>query len=312
MKMTDQSRFRCVTVFVLAVLYSTELRNAAWSAEPASKSVRWSNNFTEAKKTARRLKRPLLVHFYAGWCKPCRRMERETLHSRQLAKQIGDRFIAVKVNTDREAGLVKRYGISVLPTDLIIDSSGRTVSRTEGYQSRQRFLANVVRIEASLKRARKVTVVRNGKPRTGTAAPSVAPGKKKPAKTTSPQGAVRLGMRGYSPVTLWNHRRWLAGKSEFSSRYKGVTYRMASAFELRQFEKEPRRFAPRLLGCDPVVIDETDRALAGNIECGAFFDGKLFFFINAASRKKFRSNPLRYTMTRHVLRVNEFGATVRR
>ena len=87
---------------------------------------------------------------------------------------------------------------------------------------------------------------------------------------------------------------------------------MADANELRQFRANPERYAPKLLGCDPVLLNETDRAIAGKIDFGAYFDGELYFFVSAKSRKIFRAKPLRYTRTRHVLRVDHIGGTVRR
>ena len=119
-------------------------------------------------------------------------------------------------------------------------------------------------------------------------------------------------MDGYSPVAMHRQRKWVAGKRQFTWRHHGVTYWLASEAERREFRADPRKFAPRLLGCDPVVLNETDRAVRGSLQFGAIFDGGLYFFVSGASRTKFRANPLNYTRTRHVLRVDMIGGSVLR
>ncbi|GAB4151187.1 MAG: hypothetical protein Tsb009_26480 [Planctomycetaceae bacterium] len=266
------------------------------------------------QKEAKRLNRPVIVHFYADWCGPCRRMERETLKSQALSRQAADHFLALKVNTDRQPGLTQRYNVRVLPTDIILGPNGRVLARMEGYQSPKQYLARVARVDASFSASKKIAIAKNTnlKP----SKPGSRDIQKKPVKppqlAKKPPPKVIIGMDGYSPVSLWHHRKWVEGKAEFAVTHKGVTYHLANAEEVQEFQLNPSLYAPRLLGCDPVVLNETDRAIPGNIDFGAYFDGELFFFVSAESRKKFRENPLRYTKTRHVLRVDHFGGTVRR
>jgi YHS domain-containing protein len=121
----------------------------------------------------------------------------------------------------------------------------------------------------------------------------------------SPASKITLGLDGYSPVALSKSRQWVRGKQEFAFNWQDVTYWMTSAEELREFEKNPRQFAPRLLGCDPVILWQTDRAIAGSTQFGAFFDGELYLFSTQDSRDQFKQNPIRYTQTRHVLRPEQ-------
>ena len=43
--------------------------------------------------------------------------------------------------------------------------------------------------------------------------------------------------------------------------------------------------APRLIGCDPVVFSETERAIPGSTRFGAYFEGDLFLFVSSATRE---------------------------
>ena len=74
-------------------------------------------------------KLPLLIHFYAEWCMPCQRMEREVFPTPAVKELLGSRFIAVKVNSDLRQDLVRRYGVETLPSDVVVDSlTGRTIA----------------------------------------------------------------------------------------------------------------------------------------------------------------------------------------
>jgi YHS domain-containing protein len=116
---------------------------------------------------------------------------------------------------------------------------------------------------------------------------------------------VSLGLKGFSPVSLVNNRKWQRGEREYSADYKGVVYFLASADELRQFKESPARFAPQILGCDPVILDVADRAVPGDIRYAAFFDGELYLFVSEKSRDTFRHDPRRFVRTKHVLQVDE-------
>jgi YHS domain-containing protein len=114
-----------------------------------------------------------------------------------------------------------------------------------------------------------------------------------------------VGLDGYSPIVLMEERKWIKGKSGLVHTYQGVTYRFQSEAELRRFADDPARFAPRLLGCDPVELWLSDRALRGNTRFGAYFDGQLYLFLTHENRETFKDNPLRYTETRHVLKTSD-------
>ena len=117
-------------------------------------------------------------------------------------------------------------------------------------------------------------------------------------------------MDGYSPVSLHAQKKWVRGLPRFAHKYHGVNYWLSSAAELKLFRENPRKYAPRLLGCDPVVLNQDDRAVPGKIDFGAFFDGELFFFVSAKSRERFRRNPLLFIQTRHVLRIEHIGGAI--
>ncbi len=78
---------------------------------------------------------PVIVDFWAPWCKPCEAIER---HLRGLADEWGGRVRLVRVNVDDEAGLSSRYGVLSLPT-VILFADGEPKAAVYGAQPRRRF-----------------------------------------------------------------------------------------------------------------------------------------------------------------------------
>ena len=78
---------------------------------------------------------PVLVDFWAPWCKPCEAIEP---HLRSLVEEWDGRVRLVRVNVDDEAVLSARYGVLTLPT-VILFSGGKPRATVHGAQSRERY-----------------------------------------------------------------------------------------------------------------------------------------------------------------------------
>jgi hypothetical protein len=65
----------------------------------------------------------LVVEFTHPLCTDCRRLEREL-------RTDGRRVVTVDVS--RRADLARRYGIAVVPTAVVVDATGRVISRIAG------------------------------------------------------------------------------------------------------------------------------------------------------------------------------------
>ncbi len=286
----------------------------------AAPEAGWHSDFEQAQKLARQLNRPLLVHFSAEWCGPCRRMERGVLNSAEVLSHIASATVGVKVDSDKRRDLVQKFNVRSLPTDLIVDPNGRVLAKSEGYQAQRQYLAQLARVEARWQRDNKTQIVRTEKPTPTIPADSrlvrnEVESSDDPGSLSAPdtvpvaQPKIVIGLDRYSPVSLYNSRSWLRGRSEFSVEHKGVTYYLASPTEQAEFRDNPGKFAPQLLGCDPVVLWQTDRAVPGSTEFGAYFDGELFLFASLETRKQFKKNPFRYTRTRQVLKLDQIQRT---
>ncbi len=313
---------RCVVL--CAVLMSAVPLSAAEYG-----SSTWRHDFHAAEAEAKRLNRPLLVHFHAKWCGPCQAMNREVLSDPVVLGQLEAAVVAVKIDSDEHPDLVKRFGIESLPSDIFLDPQGFVMDRSSGMRDRERYMSLIARIDSRFAQTRKAQIALQSKAggresatlARATPAPIAPnpvrhPSEKRPliASATSSAGGVLsplkrpvagVGLRGFSPVSLGADHKWMRGSDRWSSEYEGITYYMNSEEELRQFKEGADRFAPQVLGCDPVILDVTDRAVAGDIRYAAFFGGELYLFVSEKSRQTFRDDPDRYVRTKHVLKLDD-------
>nr|MCH9793053.1 hypothetical protein [Planctomycetota bacterium] len=91
-----------------------------------------------------------------------------------------------------------------------------------------------------------------------------------------------------------------------------ITYFLSNHTELEIFKNDPGRYAPQLLGCDPVILNKQDRAIPGNTKYGAYYDQNLYLFVDLESREAFKKNPDRFSRTMHVLKIDQIESTILR
>lgn len=71
---------------------------------------------------------PILLDFHADWCGPCQRM-------RPAIDQLTRKGLPIRsVDIDRSPAIAQKYGVSAVPTFVVVDRSGRELDRTSGLQ----------------------------------------------------------------------------------------------------------------------------------------------------------------------------------
>lgn len=272
--------------------------------------TRWYTELDSAREEAQRSNRPILCHFYGEWCAPCQKMERSVLNTQQVIEQLGGTVIGVKIDVDEHPDLVRRFGVSKFPTDIFIEPDGTRLMESQGFHPTEEYVGMMQRAATryadlvARREARPMAPVANV-PGDGEQSGSLASRSSEKPALNAPQQ-----LDGYCPVTLWKHRRWVKGSEQFIGEYKGQSYQFVSASALREFNENPERYAPRFLGCDPVIVWDTDRAVPGKTTFGAFYDDELYLFTSAENRKTFKTNPDRYIRTRVVLHSDQIESVV--
>jgi thioredoxin 1 len=78
---------------------------------------------------------PVIVDFWAPWCKPCEAIEP---HLRELVAQWDGRVRLVRVNVDENLAVSGRYRVLSLPT-VVLFAEGEPRATVYGAQPRARF-----------------------------------------------------------------------------------------------------------------------------------------------------------------------------
>ena len=78
---------------------------------------------------------PVIVDFWAPWCKPCRAIEPIL---RAIAEERGDAVRLVRVNVDENVGVPSRYDVLTLPT-VVLFAGGEPVVSVLGARPRRAF-----------------------------------------------------------------------------------------------------------------------------------------------------------------------------
>ncbi|PLZ01444.1 thiol:disulfide interchange protein [Burkholderia sp. WAC0059] len=95
--------------------------------------------------------KPAMLDFYADWCVSCREMEKFTFTDprvRARLRQLDLLRADVTANTTGEAALLKRFELFGPPGIIFFDGNGHEVLRVVGYESGDRFLERLNRLDA--------------------------------------------------------------------------------------------------------------------------------------------------------------------
>ena len=90
--------------------------------------VDWLPWTPETFDRAAREAKPILLSITAAWCRACHEMDRTTYADPAVAAIIGDRFVAVRVDTDRRPDINERYNLGGWPTTAFLTADGRMIT----------------------------------------------------------------------------------------------------------------------------------------------------------------------------------------
>lgn len=245
---------------------------------PVSAGEGWYSTFEEAQTAATSQNVPLLIHFHASWCGPCRQMEGQVLSRAEVQGALREGLAAVEVDVSQHPDIAQQYGATTVPRDVVVLPDGSSRTLNVGFKSVTGYLSLLQSV----------------------ARPT--PARSEPQSITPP-----IGLEGFCPVTLLAERKWVSGSKTLKATYRGVTYYLSSEAALDTFNNDPRRYSPQNLGCDPVVLLKNQKAVTGKIKYGAFFDDQLFLFDSFENRKAFKASPLKFTRIQHAIKVDELA-----
>lgn len=115
----------------------------------AQQPIRWEYNLPSAKQLAGQTNRLVVVHFWADWCSPCKRMEQDVFCRPEVATALEADYVAVKLHKDHFPATAKEFGVTAIPADVIITPQGQVVERFQGYTDARQYVGRLNRVAAN-------------------------------------------------------------------------------------------------------------------------------------------------------------------
>jgi thiol:disulfide interchange protein len=100
------------------------------------------NNAQIGCKLAAKHGMPCLFFFTAEWCTYCHRMA-ETAFADRHVGQLGQSFVCVLIDADREPELCQHFAVSAFPTVEFVSPDGQSLHRLVGQQSSSDLVAGM-------------------------------------------------------------------------------------------------------------------------------------------------------------------------
>ncbi len=292
----------------LVVVVALLLTSVAAAGEP----IQWQPTLDSAKRLAAQTDRLVLIHFWAGWCGACRRMEQTILSRPEVAAAVQAGYVPVKINRDYFPATCRQYGVTALPCQLILTPEGRVLEQFRGVVPPAECVARLNRVSAAFKVQRAGQLAENRSP--AVQAPKV-PTEQAPKTPVSPvsipigQTNPPLGLDGYCPVQLIDdmqsdRHQWTLGDRRWGAIHRGRTYLFCSSEHQRRFLADPDRYAPVISGNDIVLAVDRQQNVPGRREWGVLFRNKVYLFAGEASLERFSASPNHYAEAIQAMRAS--------
>jgi thiol:disulfide interchange protein len=146
-RIRDQRTVPIVLIAIAVLLVAGRVASLVVKPAGAKAAVQWVS-IEEGVMLARASNKPLMLYFTAAWCAPCHQLEADVFAKPELAAEINDKFIAVKVvdrqredgqNTPDVASLEQRFNVRGFPTIQFVNPNGNELARMEGFTGRAEF-----------------------------------------------------------------------------------------------------------------------------------------------------------------------------
>ena len=130
-----------IRIFLFALL-CTFLALPAMAQE--GKGIQFfKGSFAQALAKAKAEGKPLFVDFYAVWCGPCKKMEKQIFTQPEVGEYFNKHFVALQLDAEKpeNVDVAKTYKVEAFPTLGIFDGEGKALSINVGYMNAQELMA---------------------------------------------------------------------------------------------------------------------------------------------------------------------------
>ncbi len=135
--------FYAVAVILLALIGAS----CAGGDTATGESINWQPDVYAAFKTAAQENKDVLLYLNADWCGYCRKLEAETFTDAKVIKELGDAFVWVKLDGDKDPDgnrYKNKFNVRGYPAMFILDPEENELDRISGYLPPENFLEMMI------------------------------------------------------------------------------------------------------------------------------------------------------------------------
>jgi uncharacterized protein YyaL (SSP411 family) len=96
-------------------------------------SIHWQSYSNNVFETAKKSKKLVLLFGKAEWCHWCQLMRSSSYTSSTIIDIVNKYYVPVFVDIDRDSRIADSYGISAVPTTIILNGDRKVIDSTTGY-----------------------------------------------------------------------------------------------------------------------------------------------------------------------------------
>ncbi|MCP9757379.1 thioredoxin family protein [Lacihabitans sp. CCS-44] len=95
----------------------------------------YKGSFDNVIRESKKQKKPIILDFWAAWCAPCQKLDKETFTDKELGAYLSQNYLVYKVDIDTFDGMeiVDRFSIDVFPTMLVYDPKNGQIGKFKGF-----------------------------------------------------------------------------------------------------------------------------------------------------------------------------------
>lgn len=105
----------------------------------SAETISW-HSFDEGMTLAKTAQKKVYINFHADWCGYCHKMERETFKDGQVIAYLNKHFIPVRVDSDKQKDLARKYRVRGLPDHVFVAENGETIGNQPGFLGPKDFM----------------------------------------------------------------------------------------------------------------------------------------------------------------------------
>lgn len=106
----------------------------------------WHGDYAAARKESFEKNKPIVLVFGGEQCMWCRKLEATTLRDPGVVAVLGERFVCLKVDGDREFALTQALKVQTYPTLVVAAPDGKILATIDGYHDAGKLIETLNRV----------------------------------------------------------------------------------------------------------------------------------------------------------------------